>query len=157
MFGLGKKNIIVASPIDGTVVPVSELSDPVFSEDILGRGIAIKPESGCVKAPAKAFISQMFDTGHAVSLLTDNGIELLIHVGLDTIELKGNHYTKKRENGESVDTGDILIEFDVDAISAAGYDTVTPIVVCNPHEFKDVRFAPKGYIKAGEPLITIVA
>ena len=155
MFGFGKKNIVIASPMNGAVISVSELSDPVFSEDVIGRGIAIRPDSGYVKAPAKAVVSQMFDTGHAVSLVTDSGVELLIHVGIDTVELKGNHYTKHRNNDESVDTGDILIEFNVGAISADGYDTVTPIVVCNPHEFKDILFAPEGYIRAGDPLITI--
>ena len=155
MFGFGKKSIIIASPMDGAVVPVSELSDPVFSEDVLGRGIAIKPDTGYVMAPAKAVISQMFDTGHAVSLFTDSGVELLIHVGIDTVELKGSHYTKRKENEDSVDIGDILLEFDADAISADGYDTVTPVVVCNPDDFKDILFAPKGDIKTGEPLITL--
>ena len=157
MFKFGKRSIIIASPLDGAVVSVSELSDPVFSEDVLGRGIAIKPDSGCVRAPAKAVVSSMFDTGHAVSLLTDSGVELLIHVGIDTVELKGNHYTKYKANDESVDTGDILIEFNADAISSDGYDTVTPVVVCNPQEFKDILFAPRGRIKAGDPLITIKA
>ena len=153
--GFRKKGISIASPMDGVVVPVSELSDPVFKEDILGRGVAVKPESGSVKAPAKAVVSQMFDTGHAVSLLTDSGVELLIHVGIDTVKLKGAHYTICKSNGEDIDTGDVLMEFDAAAISAEGYDTVTPVVVCNPDAFKEIVFAPEGPIKAGEPLITI--
>ena len=155
MFGFNSKNIIIAAPMDGVVIPVSKLSDPVFSENILGHGVAIKPASGYVKAPAKAVVSQMFSTGHAVSLLTDSGVELLIHVGIDTVQLKGNHYKILKNNDEKVDIGDILMEFDADAISADGYDTVTPVVVCNMYAYKDISFAPEGYIKAGEPLITI--
>jgi len=157
MFGFSKKHIIIMSPMDGEVVPITELSDPVFSGEILGRGIAIMPDSECVKAPAKAVVNQMFDTGHAVSLLTDSGVELLIHVGIDTVNLKGNHYTIHKSNDESVDTGDVLMEFDADAISAQGYDTVTPVVVCNPYAFRDIYFASEGYIKAGEPLIALKA
>ena len=141
--------------MDGTVIAVSKISDPVFSEDVLGRGIAIKPDSGCVVAPAKAVVSQMFDTGHAVSLLTDRGVELLIHVGIDTVELKGKHYTKLKNNNENVEPGDILIYFDAAAIYEDGYDTVTPVVVCNPQDYRDISFAPEGDIKAGEPLIMI--
>ena len=155
MLGLRKKRIVIMSPLDGLVVPITEVDDPVFSCDILGRGIAIKPDSGCVRAPARAVVSRMFETGHAVGLLTENGVELLIHVGIDTIELKGSHYTAYKNNEESVDAGDILMEFDAAAISAEGYDTVTPVVVCNSYEFKDVSFAPEGHIKTGDPLIML--
>jgi len=155
MIGFGRKSITIASPMDGVVVSVTELSDPVFSTDILGRGIAIKPDSECVRAPARAVVSQMFSTGHAVGLLTESGVELLIHVGIDTVKLKGRHYTVVRDNDDSVDTGDILMEFDAAGISSDGYDTVTPIIVCNPYAFRDISFAPEGRIKAGEPLITI--
>ena len=155
MLGFGKKKTIISSPMDGEVIAVSKLSDPVFSGDLLGRGIAIKPDSGYVKSPAKAVVSQMFDTGHAVSLLTDSGVELLIHIGIDTVKLKGSHYTKCKSNDENVDAGEVLIEFDSAAIIADGYDTVSPIVVCNPFAFSEILFAPEGYIKTGEPLITL--
>ena len=155
MFGFKKKGIVISSPLDGEVIAVSKLSDPVFKEDLLGRGIAIKPDSGCVKSPAKAVVSQMFDTGHAVSLLTDSGVELLIHIGIDTVKLKGAHYTKCKSNDENVELGDVLIEFDAAAIAADGYDTVTPVVVCNHFEFSEIVFAPEGRIKTGDPLITL--
>ena len=155
MFGLHAKNIVIESPLDGAVVPVSKVCDPVFSEDVLGRGIAIVPESGCVRAPAKAIVCQMFDTGHAVSLLTDSGVELLIHVGIDTVRLEGRHYTSYTKNYDNVSPGDVLMVFDADAICADGFDTVTPVVVCNPTVFSYLRFAPAGFIRAGEPLITL--
>jgi len=155
MFGFGKKHIIIASPMDGVVVPVSKVNDPVFNEDVLGRGIAIKPESCHVCAPGKATVTQMFETGHAVSLLMDNGVELLIHVGIDTVKLKGRHFNIHKNSGDTVDTGDVLMEFDAEGIKAEGYDTITPIVICNPDDFSDISFASEGPIIEGEPLITI--
>ena len=156
MFRFGKKRIVIASPMDGIVMPVSQVSDPVFSKDILGRGIAIKPASGRVIAPCKATVSQMFETGHAVSMLTDNGVEMLIHVGIDTVKLKGRHYSICKNSGESVYVGDVLIEFDAAGIIAEGFDTITPIVVCNPDDFSDISFATEGRIREGEPLITVM-
>ena len=156
MFGFGKKRVvIIASPMNGNVMPVSKVNDSVFSEDVLGRGIAIRPDSGHVSAPGKAIVSRMFETGHAVNLLMDSGVELLIHVGLDTVNLKGRHYAIHKNSGESVNAGDVLMEFDAAGISADGFDTITPIVVCNPDDFSDISFAPEGGIKEGESLITI--
>jgi len=158
MFGLSKKSIVISSPFDGTVVSLSKVSDPVFSQEILGPGIAVMPDSAdsvCVKAPCKATVDQMFETGHAANLLTDDGVQLLIHVGIDTVKLKGQHYTIVKNSGEKVSTGDILMKFDGAAISKEGFDTVTPVVVCNPDDFKNLTFAKEGAIKAGEPLITI--
>ncbi|MCL2018797.1 MAG: PTS glucose transporter subunit IIA [Oscillospiraceae bacterium] len=156
MFGFGKKSNIttIASPMNGTVIPLSEINDPVFSQGILGPGIAIKPESGCVLAPCNAVIEQMFETGHAVSLLTDDGLQLLIHVGIDTVKLKGMYYTIVKNSGEKVNKGEVLMEFDAAAISAEGFDTVTPVVVCNPDDFGKLSFAKEGTVKAGDMLIT---
>ena len=155
MLGFGKKRVVIGAPMDGVVVSASKINDPVFSEDVLGRGIAIRPESSHVTAPGKATVIQMFATGHAVSLLTDSGVELLIHVGIDTVKLKGRHYRIRKNSGESVNVGDILMEFDAEGISVDGFDTTTPIVVCNPDDFSDISFASEGPIKEGEPLITI--
>ena len=155
MFGFKSKKIIIPSPLDGKVVPVNKLSDPVFSDDILGKGIAVIPADDRITAPADALITMMFDTGHAVSLETDDGVELLIHVGIDTVKLKGTHFTIHKNTDDKVKAGDILMEFDATAISAEGYDTVTPVVVCNPDKFKSVSFPAEGPIKVGDPLITI--
>ncbi|MCL2053782.1 MAG: PTS glucose transporter subunit IIA [Oscillospiraceae bacterium] len=155
MFGLGKKSIVISSPMDGTVIPLSKVSDPVFSQGILGPGIAIQPDSGYVCAPCSAVIEQMFETGHAANLVTDSGVQLLIHVGIDTVKLKGRHYTIIKNSGEKVSKGDILMEFDAAAISGEGFDTVTPVIICNPDDFGKLSFAKEGAIKAGETLITI--
>jgi len=155
MFGFKSKKIIIPSPLDGKVVPVAGLSDPVFSDDILGKGIAVIPDGNCITAPVDALITMMFDTGHAVSLETDDGVELLIHVGIDTVKLKGAPFTIHKATDDKVKAGDILMEFDAEAISAEGYETVTPVVICNPDNFKSISFAGEGPIKAGETLITI--
>ena len=156
MFGFGKKKeIVIVSPLDGVVVPVNQVSDATFAEDILGRGVAVRPSKGIVTAPADAEIGLMFETGHAVSMVTEDGVELLIHVGLDTVNLKGEHYEAHVKNGEQVKNGEKLITFDAKAITEKGYDTVTPVVVCNPENFAQIRFAQAGEIHAGDPLIFI--
>jgi len=155
LFGFKAKKIVIPSPLDGEVVPVAGLSDPVFSEGILGKGVAVIPSGNSIKAPADALVTMMFDTGHAVSLETESGVELLIHVGIDTVKLKGTHFTIHKVTDDKVKEGDILMEFDAPAISAEGYETVTPVVICNPDKFKSINFAANGPIKTGEPLITI--
>ena len=140
MFNFFKKQgIIIGAPIKGEAVPVSEVSDPTFGEKILGDGIAIKPSEGKVVAPVDATVEMMFDTGHAVSLHSDDGTDILIHVGLDTVALKGQHFKVHAANGQKVSKGDLLIEFDIEAIKAAGYDTISPLVICNTPDYKEVK------------------
>lgn len=135
----GKAPIQIFAPVAGQVVPISQVSDPTFGQEILGKGVAIRPSEGKVFAPCDATVDLMFDTGHAVSLVCDSGVELLIHVGLDTVALKGQHYTIHAHNGDKVKTGDLLIEFDPQAIAAAGYDTITPVVICNSGDFASIQ------------------
>lgn len=125
----------LTAPLAGQAVAISEVSDPTFGEEILGKGVAIRPSVGRVVAPCNATVDTMFETGHAVSLVADFGAEILIHVGLDTVNLKGQHYTVHCKSGDKVKEGDLLIEFDVEAIAAAGYDTITPIVICNSDDY----------------------
>lgn len=141
LFGQDGKGsaIQVFAPVAGQVVPITQVSDPTFGEEILGKGVAIKPTEGKVFAPCDATVDLMFDTGHAVSLVSDSGIEILIHVGLDTVALKGQHYTIHAHNGDKVKKGDLLIEFDPEAIAAAGYDTITPVVICNSGDFAAIQ------------------
>ena len=123
------------APVAGEVVAITEVSDPTFGEEILGKGVAIKPANGRVVAPCDATVDMMFETGHAVSLVADCGAEILIHVGLDTVNLKGEHYTIHAKNGDHVKKGDLLMEFDPEAIKAAGYDIITPVVICNSGDY----------------------
>lgn len=126
------------APAAGEAIPLSEVKDPAFSQGILGQGVGIKPSEGRILAPCDGTVAQMFDTGHAVSLETAFGAEILIHVGLDTVELKGQGFTIHAKAGDKVKKGQLLIEFDIPAITAAGYDVTTPVVICNSDEFNDV-------------------
>ncbi len=131
--------IQIFAPVAGEAVPISEVSDPTFGEEILGKGIAIKPTEGKVFAPCDGKVDMMFETGHAVSLVSDGGAEVLIHVGLDTVSLKGKHYTIHAHNGDQVKKGDLLIEFDVAAITAEGFDVITPVVICNSDAYGAIQ------------------
>lgn len=131
----GSQELEILAPVAGQVVPIQQVSDPTFGEEIVGKGVAIRPEEGRIVAPCNGKVELMFDTGHAVSMVSDFGAEILIHVGLDTVKLKGEHYTVHVKNGDAIKAGQLLIEFDRDAIAAAGYDTITPVVVCNPEAF----------------------
>lgn len=135
----GKKTDALYAPVPGEAVAISEVSDPTFGEEILGKGIAIRPSEGKIYAPCDATVDMMFETGHAVSLVADCGAEVLVHVGLDTVNLKGEHFTVHTANGAKVKKGDLLLEFDMEAIKAAGYDIITPMVVCNSDDYNTFR------------------
>lgn len=159
MFGklknlFSQPGITIASPVSGTVVPLAEVPDPTFAQGILGPGAAVQPSEGRIVAPANGTVDMMFDTGHAVSMTTSEGAELLIHVGIDTVQLEGKHYKACCKAGQQVKKGDVLIEFDPAAIKAEGYQTVTPILVCNPDAFT-VEPAAGGTVAAGDALLTL--
>lgn len=161
MFGLFKNKkaadeaIVLGSPLTGEIVPLSTVADPTFAEGILGQGAAVIPSQGRVVAPADGTVDVMFDTGHAVSMTTDAGAEVLIHVGLDTVKLQGEHYTAHCKAGDKVKAGDLLIEFDPEAIRAAGYDIITPVIICNSDAFSSVKAADPGSAQPLAPLLTL--
>ena len=134
-----EKGIEIGSPVKGKTVAISNVSDPTFGEEILGKGVAIIPAEGRIYAPADGTIEMLFDTMHAVSMTTSEGVELLIHIGLDTVALKGEHFTAYKGNGDSVKKGELLIEADLDAVKKAGYDVITPVVVCNTSDYQTVE------------------
>lgn len=135
---------VIAAPVKGEAVESSAISDPTFGEEMLGKGMAIKPAEGKVYAPFDGVAALVFDTKHAISFVSDKGAEVLVHVGLDTVMLKGEHYTAHVESGASVKKGDLVLEFDMEAIAAAGYDTITPVVICNTDDYKEItRFTGK--------------
>lgn len=143
----------ICAPVGGEVVPVTEVSDPTFSEEILGKGIAIRPINGRVCAPCDATIDLMFDTGHAVSMTADCGAEILVHIGLETVKLNGQHYTVHAKNGDKVKAGDLLIEFDRDAIAAAGFDTITSVVICNSNDYSHFKTYTGMMASVGDKII----
>ncbi len=125
------KNNCLYAPMAGQAVPVTEVPDPTFAAGMLGNGIAIVPSEGKVLAPCDATVDMMFTTGHAISLIADNGAEILIHVGLETVSLEGKPFKVHVAAGDKVQKGQLLIEVDLEAIEAAGLNTITPMLVCN--------------------------
>ncbi len=123
------------APVSGRILPLEEVNDPTFSEHILGDGFAIIPENGCIMAPADAVVSSVPHTHHAISLTTDSGVELLIHVGIDTVELEGKYFNIPVALGDHVKAGDVLIEVDLEGVKNAGYDIVTPVIVTNMDQY----------------------
>ena len=137
LFGKNEKsngNHIYA-PVEGQAVAITEVPDPTFAEGMLGNGIAIIPADGKVYAPCDAAVDMMFETGHAVSLVSDTGVELLIHIGLETVSLEGKPFKVHVKSGDKVKKGDLMIEADLDAIKAAGLNTITPVLVCNTDDY----------------------
>jgi PTS system beta-glucosides-specific IIC component len=124
---------------------------------VLGKGIAILPSEGKVVAPADGTIATLFPTGHALGMITDNGAEILIHIGIDTVKLNGKHFTTKVEQGQQVTKGQVLIEFEQERIVAAGYSMMTPILISNYQQYLDVIWTEKTNVSYGENLITVIA
>ena len=131
----GKKTDDLYAPMAGKAVPITEVPDPTFAEGMLGNGIAIEPADGKVYAPCDATVDMIFTTGHAVSLVADNGAEVLIHVGLETVSLEGKPFTVHVANGDKVTKGQLLIEVDLEAVKAAGLPTITPMLICNTDDY----------------------
>lgn len=130
--------VTLCSPANGKLIPLTEVSDPTFSELVLGRGSAIIPETGLLVSPADGVIESIPDTCHAVMLKTDDGAEILIHIGIDTVELDGRHFRSFVSPGDRVKAGDPLIEFDIEAIVGEGYDTTTPVIITNSDDYDEI-------------------
>nr|WP_294495374.1 PTS glucose transporter subunit IIA [uncultured Mediterraneibacter sp.] len=158
MFNLFRKKenkCVIGSPVKGKAIPLKEVSDPTFAEEILGKGAAVIPSEGRIYAPADGEIGMVFETLHAVSMTTDSGAEVLIHVGLDTVQMNGEGFTGHVKAGDHVKKGDLLLEVDLEKVKAAGYDTVTPVLICNTPDYESVEGAGSGDVNAGDDLIII--
>lgn len=151
-----KKGIMLGAPAEGECVPLSQVNDPTFRDEILGKGIAVIPEKGLICAPADGEVSTVFPTGHAVALTTSEGVEVLIHIGLDTVKLEGKHFQIRTETGKKVRKGDVLIEADIDAIRKEGYDCITPVVICNSSDFSKVEGKTGIHVAAGDDCLEII-
>lgn len=149
------EGIRIGAPCDGKTVPLSAVSDPTFAEEILGKGVAIKPEGNQIKSPCDGTVDLMFDTGHAVNLKSDDGVELLIHIGIDTVALKGEGFKTFKENDAKVKKGDLLIEFDPEFLTSRGYELIVPMIVCNTDEYASVKGLAGEDVKTGDDVIVI--
>lgn len=149
------KDTVLSACLNGTVVPLAEVKDEAFSSGALGDGIAIEPSDGELVAPADGEVSSTFDTHHAVGLTTDDGAELLMHIGIDTVKLGGKHFTYLVKEGDKVKKGQPLIRFELDAIKAEGYPVTTPLIVCNTDEYASVTPKASGTVKQGDALLEL--
>ena len=156
LFSSKSKEIALGAPVGGQAVALQEVSDPTFGEEILGKGVAVRPEGNQVLAPCDATVDLMFDTGHAVSLKADCGAEILIHVGLETVSLGGKHFKTCAKTGDHVTKGQLLIEFDREAIAAEGLDTITPMVICNTPDYQAVNAYYGKTVAAGDTVLGLV-
>ncbi|MGF9698592.1 beta-glucoside-specific PTS transporter subunit IIABC [Paenibacillus sp. MABNR03] len=144
----------VFSPITGEVRPLSEVPDPAFAEEIMGKGFAIQPTEGRVVSPINGTVFSLSKSGHAIGLVSDNGAEMLIHIGIDTVKLKGQFFSPKVQAGAKVAVGDVLMEFDRLEIEKAGYTTITPVIITNMHQYESIVSAGRTSIKEQELLYT---
>lgn len=145
---------ILCSPLEGRVVPIEQIPDETFATRILGDGAAILPLGGTLFSPADARVDQAFETSHAITLVTDSGAELLLHIGIDTVELQGRYFELLVKAGECVKAGDALIRFDNAAIRAADYNVITPMIVSNAQDYT-LEVIATGDVKVGTPLIKL--
>jgi len=151
---LSDKELAVDSPVSGTFVPLTEVKDSTFSKKLIGEGIAIYPDQNKIVAPFDGEIEAFFDSKHAIGLKSDAGIEILIHVGLETVNLNGQYFTGHVKKGDRVKKGDVLLTFDIKAIQDAGFDIVTPVIVTNSDDF-NVTIPPLDQIKKFDEIIYV--
>ena len=150
----GSADLTIANPVSGEVIALSEVNDATFSSGVLGEGYAVIPTEGKVTAPFDGKVETLMDTHHALGLVSNSGIEMLIHVGLETVTLNGKYFTPKVAEGDSFKKGDVLLTFDLEAIKKEGYDTTTPVVVSNADDY--AAFAPAlGNASAGVKMLEL--
>ncbi|MEK4075646.1 beta-glucoside-specific PTS transporter subunit IIABC [Paenibacillus sp. FSL M7-0656] len=150
-------DMLIVSPMTGEIKPISEVEDQAFAQELMGKGIAIVPTDGKVYAPFDGVVEALYRTKHAIGLKAANGVEILIHIGVDTVSLKGKYFNAHIEQGQTITAGDLLVEFDPEGITSAGYNTITSIVVTNMQQYGDVlTTATSGPIRESEPLIKLI-
>lgn len=146
----------ICAPVKGKLVPLSNVNDPTFAEEILGKGAAVLPEDGNFVSPFKGTVQTVFGTRHAIGLVSDTGVELLIHVGLDTVNLNGKYYAALVKDGDAVEVGTPLLKVDLEGIKSEGYDIITPVIVTNTMDCGDVIAVSEGEIMPQETIIKVI-
>ncbi|MBE5994353.1 MAG: PTS beta-glucoside transporter subunit EIIBCA [Paenibacillaceae bacterium] len=150
------KKIMIYSPVNGRKVKLSKVNDETFAKEIAGKGMAVEPADGRITAPFDGEVVTVFRTKHVIGLRSSEGVELMIHIGIDTVELEGKYFTAHVADGDIVKTGDLLMEFDKQAIEAAGYETVVPVIVTNTGDYLDIITSEEGTVESGQPLFTVL-
>lgn len=149
------KTITLYSHMNGTVVKLEDVEDEVFSQKILGEGAAVEPSEGKLYAPCDGKIDSVFDTKHAVNMVSDDGVEILLHIGIDTVKLGGQYFEAHVSDGQEVKKGDLLISFDMDKIKAAGYKVTTPLIIGNTDDYASVEPVAQNSVSAGDMILKI--
>lgn len=149
-----KKETIV-SPLSGRAILLKQVDDEGFSSGVLGDGMAVEPTEGKLYAPADGVVDNVFDTNHAIGIVTDGGAEILLHIGIDTVKLRGKYYQLFVKKNQRIKKGDLLISFDLDSIKREGYKATTPVVICNSGDYKMIKPLSVGEITAGEKLMDV--
>lgn len=150
-----KANVSLYAHLNGKIIPLEKVNDEAFASKVLGDGIAIDPEDGRLYSPCSGRVEMVFDTGHAVNLISDEGCEILLHIGIDTVKLNGKYFKPHVKDGQHVEKGDLLITFDMEKIKGAGYNTVTPMIICNTGDYKKIDVITSGRIKHSEEIIKV--
>ena len=150
-----QKSDILYSPVSGTVIPLSEVDDPVFSQEIMGKGVGIRPTEGKLYAPINGTVATVFPTGHAIGIETDEGVEVLLHIGIDTVSLNGKGFHKVVNQGDRVNVGDLLVEFNSEEIKNAGLKDTTMMLVTNQGDYTEVKEITMGDVQVGDELISL--
>lgn len=145
----------LVSPLDGELLPLSEVKDEVFSSGAMGEGVAIEPSQGVLHAPANGRVVMAFPTGHAIGMKTKDGAEILMHIGMDTVNLQGKGFETLVDKGDEVKAGDELVKFDIDEIHSAGYIVTTSIVVTNSKDYEKVSVVRQGEVKVGQEILDL--
>ena len=146
---------MIASPLTGNVIPLEQVEDGVFSEKMVGDGFAVEPTDNQVYAPADCEVATVFGTKHAIGLTTTDGVELLIHLGIDTVQMNGAPFTIDVKEGDKLKKGDEIGSFDEKMIVEAGYRTVTPVVVTNSDAYATFTLQKTGKVSAGDEVLTV--
>lgn len=149
------KSEIIESPLNGEVKNLGDISDSAFASGALGKGVAIKPSEGKLISPVSGTVSALFGTHHAIGIETEHGAEVLIHIGMDTVQLDGEHFKAHVSQGDYVEKGQLLIEFDIIAIEKAGYDIITPVVITNYDQYEKIETGEQENIEIGQSLIKL--
>lgn len=147
--------ILLSSHMEGAAIPMSEVKDATFAAEVLGKGIAIIPKKGEVTAPCDAVVETVFATRHAIGLKADNGAEILIHVGINTVELGGKFYTSHVKEGDRVKTGQVMLTFDMEKIKEAGYDLTTPMIITNSDDYQEIKILKTGNVTKQDTVLEI--
>ena len=148
--------INIASPLNGEIVPLKEVKDETFASEMMGKGIAINPTEGKVVSPINGTVKMIFKTKHAIGLKSEDGAEILIHIGMDTVQLDGKYFAAHVKDGDKVNVGDTLVEFDMDAIKKEGYELITPVIITNTMDYLEIIPKEIKSVNTGDTLITIL-